>query len=164
MSSTGQPAPPGWYQDPSGARRYWDGRRWGAYAAPQPPQDAVYPRAASAPHGTASTTAAVIAHVGGLFGIWVPLVVYLVTERSDRFNRGQAAEALNFQLTALIAVIAVIAGGSVLAVATLGLGLIAIVPVPAAGGVLHVVWCIKGAVVASRGEWWRYPISIRMVR
>lgn len=37
-----QAPPPGWYPDPSGTTRYWDGQQWGptAPASPQQPEQA----------------------------------------------------------------------------------------------------------------------------
>ncbi len=163
MSSTGQPAPPGWYSDPAGARRYWDGQRWGAYAEPQGSGSWPVGPAQSYRSGPPSTTPAVIAHIGGLFSIFVPLVVYLVTDRSANFNKAQAAEALNFQLTVLICGVAFVFAAFFVAVVTLGIGLIVLFPAVVAAWVIHVVWCIKAAVVASRGQAWRYPVCIRMV-
>ena len=159
--------PPGWYTDPaSGALRYWDGNRWGAYWAPQPWQGPAQgqwqqPWGAPAP---ASPTAAVLSHLGFVLGgFLLPLIVYLVTDRSDHFTRAHAAEALNFQLTLLIASIAASVVVLVVAVVTLGLGLFVIIPLFLAGAVLEIVWCIQGAIAASRWQPWRYPVCIRMV-
>lgn len=33
---TGASVPPGWYVDPAGVTRWWDGHRWTPYTAPPP--------------------------------------------------------------------------------------------------------------------------------
>jgi hypothetical protein len=91
------------------------------------------------------------------------LIVFLVTDRSDRFTRDHAAEALNFQLTLLVSSIAGLLLVLIMAVVTLGFGLILLFPLLLAAAVLQIVWCIKGAIAASRRQPWRYPVCIRMV-
>jgi len=160
MTQYGAPAPPpGWYADPfSGAPRYWDGQRWGAYWTPEayggwPP-----------PPPQPSTTAAVLAHLGCIFGgFLIPLIVYLVTDRSDVFTKRQAAEGLNFQLTLLIVGFGGLFLAIVSVVVTAGLALIVLVPAFIALQVVGIVWCIKAAIAASRREYWLYPVCIRMV-
>ncbi|GEK80261.1 NINE protein [Agrococcus baldri] len=39
------PAEPGWYDDPDGRRRWWDGKHWGAYAAWAEPGEVARPEA-----------------------------------------------------------------------------------------------------------------------
>jgi uncharacterized Tic20 family protein len=47
---------------------------------------------------------------------------------------------------------------------TLGLGLIVIIPLLLAYATAVVIFIIIAAVKASRGEYYRYPLTIRMVR
>jgi len=88
-----------------------------------------------------------------LFGFLAPLIIYLVNGDKDPFVRHHAAESLNFQITVTIAFLASI----VLMFVLVGLLLLPAVWVTA------IVFQIIGAVRANRGEWWRYPINIRMV-
>jgi hypothetical protein len=144
--------PPGWYADPYGQQRWWDGQRWG-FAVPPP----------SSPSN--DRTLAIIANLGCLLGGFVlPLVIYLVAEKKDAFVKHWAREALNFQLTFLV----VWFGGFV----AFFFGLVASNGSPVAllfffvlfpAMILNYVWSIMGAIKASRGELWRYPISIRFV-
>jgi uncharacterized Tic20 family protein len=162
-SATGNPPPPGpppgWYPDPTGTMRWWDGQGWTAAAA------------APAPYAAAPTkTLAIVAHLSGLVGGWVlALVIYLVDGGKDRFTRHHASEALNFQLTFLIAmlvsyvvfflslfVVAVFVGFIVLPI-LVGLVFVAAI-------VAHIAYSIVGMMRASRGEWWVYPVSIRFVK
>jgi len=58
--------------------------------------------------------------------------------------------------------------GVVFTVVTLGLGAVLMVPLAILGGlfliVLRVVGGISAAVAASRGEFYRYPMCIRLIR
>jgi len=162
MSQYGAPLgpPPGWYPDTvTGAPRYWDGARWGAYwlgpGQPNWPQPVVV-----AP----STTPAILAHLGYVIGgILLPLIIFLVTDASDRFTKIQAAEALNFQITVFIVYFGGIIVTIGLAVLTYGIALIVLFPLVFAAWVVGLIWTIKAAVAVSRREYWLYPVNIRMV-
>lgn len=99
---------------------------------------------------------ATIVHLSGiLFGIIVPLVLYLVKKDSaSPWLRGQILEALNFQLTLLIAYL--ISGIlSLLLVGLLFFGLLILV---------NLVFCILAAVQASSGADYRYPLALRLLK
>ncbi len=93
-----------------------------------------------------------------------PLVIRLTVGRDDEFVRHHSTEALNAMITFGIFWNVLIGAGWVLSVAT-GSGLWLLTVLPA---MLAFVWIaitsIVGAVKAYRGEWWRYPGSIRLVR
>jgi uncharacterized Tic20 family protein len=89
-----------------------------------------------------------------------PLLVLLIQGNKSAFVRRHAVESLNFQITLLIA----LAAGIVLSVATLGIGLIIVVPVGLVVAVLALVWIIMAGVKANNGEDYRYPINIRLVK
>ncbi|KIH98580.1 hypothetical protein LP52_12660 [Streptomonospora alba] len=108
-----------------------------------------------------------IAHLSGVilacFG-WLPaLVIYMVKRDDSPFVRHQASEALNFQLTLLIPYL-------VAWVVYIGLGVFA-PPISWIGSVLvAVIWVasitlgVLAALSANRGNRYRYPVSIRMVK
>jgi uncharacterized Tic20 family protein len=87
-------------------------------------------------------------------GFLGPLVVLLVRGDRSPFVRKHAVEALNFNITVLIYV----AIGVVLII--IGIGILLLVAV----GILYVVAVIIGAVRASSGQDYRYPLTIRFVR
>lgn len=144
--------PAGWYGDPAGHLRWWDGRAWGP--------------AAPAPNPTLpSTTPAALAHLGCVLGGVVPLVVYLTANKADRFTRTHAAEALNMQLTLLCVWVPVVILASVLIVVTHSpVGFLALWLLAVAGFVLNLVWGIRAAGRARRWQPWRYPVRIGFVR
>lgn len=157
VAVTGELPPAGWYHDGYGLR-WWDGTAWGPYA-PQP----MY---VVAPARTDPRLWATLVHLGFFVGGFVgPLVVRLTEERKDSFVRHHSTEALNGNLTLLAAYVGLYVGGLILTAFThqvwliiVSLGLVAIV------FLTMLVQMILGAVKASRGEWFRYPVNVRFVR
>ncbi len=146
--------PPGWYPS-NGGTQWWDGNAWGEWQPPAP---------GAGPSPAPNTVPAIIAHAGGIVGGFIaPLIVYLATDKADTFNRTEAAEALNFQLTLMIAWVVGIFVAIVGAVVTLGLGLIIIVPAFFAVQIGAMVLMIMGAVAAGKGQPYRYPINLRFI-
>lgn len=107
------------------------------------------------------------AHLSALAGVFFagvasfvgPLVIWLLRREDDAFSAQHALEALNFNLMTLGVVIL----GGILSVATLGIGLIVVIPLLLVLGVLWLVFTIQAALAASRGEPYRYPLSIRLI-
>ena len=79
-----------------------------------------------------------------------PLIIWIVKKDSSEFIEDQAKEALNFQLSALIAAL-------VLSATCVG---VVLLPVVVVGGV---VYGIIGGMAANRGEVYRYPYTFRMI-
>ena len=100
-------------------------------------------------------TWAIVGHLAPLVGLSFlpPLIIWLVFRGRGPYLENQAKESLNFQLTLLIAYIV----GGVLVI--VGIGLIILL----AAWVVSIVFGIMAAVAVSKYEWYRYPISIRMV-
>lgn len=160
---------PGWYPDPTnGQLRWWDGAQWGPFAdaatpgvpaaaAPGSPGYGVAggPGYQTAPGGgTNPTTMAMLAHLLGLFAGFVgPLIIFVTAGKQDPYVRDQAGEALNFQLTMLIGTLVSI----VLMFVLIGFVTIFVVMIA------NWIFCIMAAMAANRGEWYRYPVNIRMV-
>ena len=141
--------PPGWYPDAQGQVRWWDGQQWG------PLQDqAPMPVTGGGGSGSDPKTMAMLAQLLGIFtGFLGPLIIYATSGDKDPFVKHHAAEALNFQITMAIAWVVTFALMFVL----IGF-LIAPVLLIAA-----LVFEIQGTIAANRGEWWTYPINIRLV-
>lgn len=98
---------------------------------------------------------AMLSHIGGALLSWiVPLVVWLVFKDRSRFVEEQSKEALNFQITLFIAHI--IAG--ILWVIVIGMILTPLIVI--AG----LVFGIIGGMAANRGEPYRYPFAIRLIK
>jgi uncharacterized protein len=98
---------------------------------------------------------AILTHVGGILFHWLaPLIAYLVLKDRGPFVRWHTRQALNFQLTLLLAYIA----GGILSIVFVGLFVIL------AAAVLNIVFGILAAMAASRGEFYRYPVAIEFVK
>lgn len=85
--------------------------------------------------------------------VFGPLVVMLVAGPQRPFTRACAVEALNFQLTVLIALVVCIPLMFVIVGFFLAIGI----------AIAGLVFSILAAVAASRRELYRYPMTIRMV-
>ena len=129
---------------------------------PPPPQ-----QPAGGPPGVPSSDDrnwAVAAHLSALIGFVGiptfigPLIVWLV-KRDQPFTNEHGREALNFNLSLLIYVL--VAG--VIALVTLGLALFVLIPLGIAVFILWLVFLIQGAMQASRGQSYRYPLTIRLI-
>ncbi len=98
-------------------------------------------------------TAAVIAHLSGLFTILGPILVYFLKRDESVYIEDQAAEALNFHITMSIAAVVF----AILSVVVIG------IPFLLATIVMAFVMPIRAAFAANRGERYRYPFTLRLV-
>ncbi|MDQ3241263.1 MAG: DUF4870 domain-containing protein [Actinomycetota bacterium] len=124
--------------------------------------------------GTASPSQArdivVWTHLSALVGLLGvpsplgPLVLWLAKRESHPFIDAQGKEALNFNLSALLYIVVLFVFGFIFTVLTLGFGLFLLVPAFIAAMAAWVVLVIVAAVKASKGEVFRYPLTIRFVR
>lgn len=152
----GQPSQPGAYGPPPGA--YPPPAQPGAYPPGQPGQ---YPPSGGyqqAPVGESDErTWAMLGHLGGILVSFVAgLIVYLVYKDRSRYLREQGAEALNFQITM---VIASLVSGVLVAVS---FGILFFLPFVV--WVVQIVFGILAGLAANRHEDYRYPFSIRLVK
>lgn len=111
-----------------------------------------------------------LSHLGVLAGGFiVPLIIRLTEGNKNEFVRHHATEALNFQITFMIAWLTGFVLFAVAAVSSGGhRGLpVAVVVVWLVMVVLYFVnlgLSILGCIRASQEKWWRYAVSIRLVR
>ena len=97
---------------------------------------------------------AVLTHLGGtLFSIFPGLIVWLIKRDDNTYVAEQAREALNFQITVLIAQ----AISSILILVLIGFALMGFI------WLANIIICIIAAVAASKGEYYRYPFSLRLI-
>lgn len=98
---------------------------------------------------------AMLAHLLGIFtGFIGALIIWIVKKDSPGFASSQAKEALNFQITITIGFVI----AWVLAFILIGFVLIPILYVA------NLIFCILGAIAASKGQAYRYPFAIRLVQ
>ena len=96
-----------------------------------------------------------LAHLGGiLFGFLAPLIVYLVQRERGEFVKRQSTEALNWQITMAIGQVV----SALLWIVIVGiLGSIAFT-------IATVVFGIIAGLAVNRGEDYRYPFALRLVK
>ena len=97
---------------------------------------------------------ALLAMPFGLGHIVAPLVVWLIKRDEHPFIDDQGKESLNFQIS--ITIFAALLAPTI----CLGIG---IVLVPAVF-VADIVFIVIASIHASRGELYRYPLTIRLIR
>ena len=100
-------------------------------------------------------TMGMLAHLLALFFWFVgPLIIWLIKKDEHEFVDDQGKEALNFQILMLICyvvsyVLMFVIIGCVTFVAT---------------WLAHIILCIMAAMAANRGEWYRYPFNLRLIK
>lgn len=98
---------------------------------------------------------AMLAHLLGIVSGFIgALIIWLIKKDQSAFIDEQGKEALNFQITMLIAF--VVAG--MLMVILIGALLMPLL------FVANLVFCILAAVAVSKGEHYRYPVAIRLLK
>lgn len=110
-------------------------------------------------------TWAVFCHLSPLLGVLLsvgllnfvgPLVIWLVKKDQYPYVDDQGKEALNFQLTLLIL--------SLVCVAITLVSCGAAFPIVFVPLILQIVFSIISSMAANKGEYYRYPYNIRIVK
>jgi|ERR1043166_4133999 uncharacterized Tic20 family protein len=97
---------------------------------------------------------AMFCHLGGILGGFIlPLVIWLVKREESRYIDYHGKEALNFQITMLIAHF--VAG--FFACFTFGLTTLVVLA-------LSITFCVIASTAANNGEYYRYPMTIRFIQ
>lgn len=96
------------------------------------------------------------ASVIGPFTILIPIIMWQMKKDESAFVDDHGREAVNFQISMMIYSVL----GAVLAVITLGLAAILVVPFVT---VLSIVGMIMAALAANRSEYFRYPMTLRLL-
>jgi uncharacterized Tic20 family protein len=112
------------------------------------------------PSGTApqeDRTVALLTHLSGIIaGFIVPLIMWLINKDKPEKSwlTDSSVEALNFQITIAIAYVICI----VLSVIIIGGLLMPIV------WLVNLIFCIIAGVAANKGESYRYPFALRLIK
>lgn len=97
---------------------------------------------------------ATVTHLGGTVFSFIPgLLVWILKKDDSAYIADQAKEALNFQITVMLAMFL----ASILVWLLIGIVLIPIV------WLLNIVFCIIAAISTSKGETYRYPLCLRLI-
>jgi len=101
-----------------------------------------------------SKNIALLTWIGTIFLGFIPgLIVYLL-KKDDAYIQDQAKEALNWSITVLIAYVVAM----VLTVVVIGTFLMPIILI------VHLIFCIMGALGSSKGKEYRVPFAIRLIK
>jgi len=108
-------------------------------------------------------TYALFTHLAGLLsladmflaGLIATLVLWRIKAHESEFLDDHGREAVNFQISLLI-----YSTVAAMLVPVLGLGLLLLFAL----WLIRLVACIRGAMAASRGEYYRYPMCIRFLK
>lgn len=104
------------------------------------------------------------AHLGGILGILPSLIIWLVFKDRGVRTNVEGKEALNFQITVVIAQVAVFIVNTILTVVTLGFWSLLWWLLPVAVWVVSLIWSIMGFQKVNAGGSYRYPVSIRLIK
>ena len=154
----GQAAQPaGWYPAADGSQRYWDGTQWTEHTAPAAgAMEATPVQGATVNAGTSDEkTMGMLAHILAIvLGFLGPLIIWLMKKDESAFVDYHGKESLNFQITLFIAWI----GAFVLAFVLIGFLIMPILLL------LQLIMPIIAGIAANKGEYYKYPATIRLVK
>ncbi|MFD2613804.1 DUF4870 domain-containing protein [Paenibacillus gansuensis] len=98
---------------------------------------------------------ALLAHLLGLFtSVIAPLVIWILKKDSSPYIERHAKEAVNFQLSLIIYYFA----AGLLCIVLIGFLLLPLI------GLFHLIFAIIASIRAYNGEYYRYPLTIRLIQ
>ena len=92
--------------------------------------------------------------IGTLFFGFIPGLVFYLTQKENPYVLQQSKEALNWSITTFIGY----AASMVLALILVGFLLMFVI------GICHLIFCILGAVATSKGEKFKVPFTLRLIK
>jgi uncharacterized Tic20 family protein len=104
------------------------------------------------------------AHLGGILGPLPSLIIWLVFKDRGAFTNSEAKEALNFQITATIAWIALGVLNGILTVVTFGIWFAISWILYLALWAAMIAFSIIGFTKAKDGIPYRYPVALRLIK
>jgi len=128
----------------------------------QPSQEPMTPQPQAAPKAVPnidisqdSKNMGMLCHLLAIFTVFLcPLIIWLNKKDEDDFVNSQGKEALNFQLTIMFAIVV----SCILIPIFIGIFMLF------ATVVCNIVFCILASISASKGQDYRYPLCIRLVK
>ncbi|GAA5786254.1 DUF4870 domain-containing protein [Chitiniphilus shinanonensis] len=106
------------------------------------------------PPSNDATTIAVLVWIGTIFFSFIPALILYLVKKDDAFVQDQSKEALNWAITVIIAY----AVSGILVFIVIGILLAWIV------ALVNLVFCILGAINASKGVPYRLPFNLRLIK
>lgn len=128
------------------------------YAAPasgQAVQSGPYSELVSRNLTSDETLWSMLGHVGGIvLGFIAPLIVMLTKGNESPYTKYHSVEALNFQITIAIGYVA----ASILSAVIIGVFLFPVLLI------VNLIFCIMAGMAANKGETYKYPFALRLVK
>ena len=108
---------------------------------------------------------AMFVYLLGIFtGFIGPLILWLIKRDQSKFIDYHGKEMVNFSITLAIVGVCIAAIGGPVVVLTFGLAALIVVPLLMAVNIYAIVMIVIGAIKANRGEWYEFPISLRLIK
>ncbi len=92
-----------------------------------------------------------------IFLHFIPGLLGYLLKADDKYVKSQSTEALNWAITAFLAY----AAASI--ISAIGLGSIGGL-LTSAVGIIHLIFCILGAVAVSKGDNYEVPFALRLIK
>jgi uncharacterized Tic20 family protein len=92
--------------------------------------------------------------IGTIFFGFIPGLVLFLMKKEDAYIQQQSKEALNWAITAILGYMI----GFVLTFVLIGVLVFPVV------GICHLIFCIMGAIATSKGDQFKVPFAIRLVK
>jgi len=122
------------------------------------PMAAAEPALGAGPAGPGEERLATLSYLGVPFlGPLIPLFVYLTRKRSSAFVRRQSVQALNLSITTLLYTFCALILGTMLALDSITVALIFVVPLVVVLWLITLIYVILAASRAGRGDYFRIP-------
>lgn len=101
-----------------------------------------------------SKNTALLVWIGTLFFGFIPGLILFLVKKDDPYVLDQSKESLNWSITATIAYVAAF----ILSFVVIGVFLIPVI------GLCHLVFCVMGAIGTSKGNPFRVPFALRLIK
>lgn len=102
-----------------------------------------------------------------LGGLIATLILWRIKCKESAFLDDHGREAVNFQISQLLFIVGGIVAATVFSLVTLGFGAVIVAPLAILGSIalmiLNIIGCVRGAVAANKGEYYRYPMCWRVI-
>jgi len=107
----------------------------------------------------------ILAHlVFPYLAVVIPIIMWMNKREGSAFIDDHGREAVNFHISISIYSFVLPIIGVIFAILTLGLGIIILIPLIFLPYVLSIVGMIMALMSTNRGEYFRYPMTIRFIQ
>lgn len=101
-----------------------------------------------------SKNLAILNWIGTIFFGFIPGLILYLLKADDSYVKDQSKEALNWSITAFLGYIVAF----ILTFVVIGAFLFPVI------GLCHLIFCIMGAIAASKGDEFRVPFAVRLIK